>query len=110
MAKTPQKRVAETKNEPEFDDPFIEEVVKRVRAVVGREQAAKVAAQIVSLYSEERFSGPIAHPRHLREYDEIVPGSADRIIQMAERSLSHSQDMQHKALQADIQDQKDGRK
>lgn len=35
--------------------------------------------------SNEQFSGPIAHPKHLREYEDIVPGSAERIISMAEK-------------------------
>lgn len=79
MAKAPEKKSSGKGNVAE-DDPFIAEVIKRVSSVVGRERAAQVATQIIALYQEERFSGPIAHPKHLREYEEIVPGSADRII------------------------------
>lgn len=68
-----------------------------------------MVAQIVSLVQEERFSGPIAHPKHLREYEEIVPGSADRIVAMAEGNLAHAQTMQAKALDADITDMREGR-
>ncbi len=32
----------------------------------------------------EIFLGPLPHPGHLRQYDEIVPGAADHIIRMAE--------------------------
>jgi uncharacterized membrane protein len=64
----------------------------------------------VSLVQEERFSGPIAHPRHLREYDEIVPGSANRIIEMAEGALNHAQELQSFAVRADVDDQKEGRR
>ncbi len=35
------------------------------------------------------FSGPLPPPDVLREYNEIVPGSAERILQMAEREQSH---------------------
>jgi uncharacterized membrane protein len=35
------------------------------------------------------FSGPLPPPEVLREYNEIVPGSAERILQMAEREQSH---------------------
>jgi len=46
----------------------------------------------------------------LREYEEILPGSAERIIKMAEENLEHSRAMQDKALSADIRDIQDGRK
>ncbi|MBX9644638.1 MAG: DUF2335 domain-containing protein [Novosphingobium sp.] len=59
--------------------------------------------------SEERFSGPIAHPKHLRDYEEICPGAADRIISMAERSIQHAQDLQSQAMAGDIDDVRAGR-
>jgi len=37
----------------------------------------------------EFHSGPLPHPAILREYDATSPGAAERIIQMAERQLSH---------------------
>nr|WP_274605732.1 DUF2335 domain-containing protein [Afifella marina] len=46
----------------------------------------------------------------MREYEDILPGSADRIIKMAEAALEHQKTMQKQALDADIQDTRDGRK
>ncbi|HUD93421.1 DUF2335 domain-containing protein [Sphingobium sp.] len=86
-----------------------DEIAKRIGALVPPGQKAQVVAQVVSLVQQERFSGPIAHPKHLREYEEILPGSADRIIAMAERSLNHAQDIQMHALRADVGDVKAGR-
>ena len=108
MAKPPEKSLkAVTPAEP---DEFTQELVKRIGAVVSSPgQRAQVIAQVVGLVTEERFSGPIAHPRHLREYEEILPGSADRIIGMAESNLAHNQAMQAKALDGDIQDTHHGR-
>lgn len=34
------------------------------------------------------YSGPIPLPAHLEKYEELVPGSANRLIQMAEKSLN----------------------
>ncbi|MBU1175263.1 MAG: DUF2335 domain-containing protein [Alphaproteobacteria bacterium] len=113
MAKPPEKQPAsaEKRNPPELeDDAFAAEVARRVSSIVGRDQAAKVVAQVVSIERSERFQGPIAHPAHLREYEEILPGSAERIIKMAEENLEHSRAMQDKALSADIRDIQDGRK
>jgi uncharacterized membrane protein len=64
---------------------------------------------VVSIVQSERFSGPIAHPSHLREYEEICPGSADRIIAMAESNLAQMHKMQEKALDGEIRDHRDGR-
>jgi uncharacterized membrane protein len=63
----------------------------------------------MSVVYEERFSGPIAHPQHLREYEQICPGAADRIISMAERNLDHAQRMQDKSLDGEIADIRAGR-
>jgi uncharacterized membrane protein len=37
----------------------------------------------------ERFGGPLPHPEVLRQYDEIVPGAANRILLMAEQQEQH---------------------
>lgn len=74
MAKPPVKNNPNTSNNESGEtDPFIAEVSKRVRSLVDKDQAGAVITQITSLYAE-KFSGPIAHPRHLREYEDIVPG------------------------------------
>lgn len=108
MAKPPSK-VGNPPKEPHNDDDlFASEIAKRVSAIVGRDKAPQVTAQVVALFSE-RFSGPIAHPRHLREYEDIVPGAADRIICMAEGALIHQKKMEEIALLANVKDGKDGR-
>jgi uncharacterized membrane protein len=44
-----------------------------------------------------QFSGPIPPGPLLREYDVVVPGSADRIIAMAEREQEHQHAMERAA-------------
>jgi uncharacterized membrane protein len=110
LAKHTQKGQLEKSSPPEIqNDPFLAEVSKRVAAVVGKQQASQVVAQITALYMEESFSGPIAHPNHLRQYENILPGAADRIIKMAESSMEHSRAIQTTAIAAEIKDTKDGR-
>ena len=50
----------------------------------------RVAARITSIVLSERFSGPIPHPSHLREYENTLPGAAERIFTMAEKRLDHN--------------------
>lgn len=52
-----------------------------------------ILERLTSLVVSERFSGPIAHPRHLAEYERICPGAAERIIAMAEREQQSSRDI-----------------
>lgn len=42
----------------------------------------------VSLIRQE-FAGPLPHPSVLAGYDDVVPGSAERILRMAEKQLEH---------------------
>lgn len=110
LSKLPDK--APRRKSPPLDgdelDELAQQVAKRIGNIVSQGQQAQVVAQMVSLVSE-RFSGPIAHPKHLREYEEICPGAADRIISMAERNLDHAQNMQTQAMAGDIADVKAGR-
>lgn len=109
MAKPPEKISTTASPRTGNSEAFAAEIAKRLQSILGKEQREQVIAQMVSLYQEERYSGPIAHPRHMQEYEAILPGSADRIIAMAERSLQHQIDMQREALAADVADQKAGR-
>lgn len=69
-----------------------------------REQAAQVVVSIL----EESFAGPIAHPRHLEEYERIAPGASDRIIKMAEKAQDHNISMESLGVNAAISDEKRG--
>jgi len=40
--------------------------------------------------NDETFSGPIPHPDHLRQYENIQSGFADRMLKMAEDDLKHT--------------------
>ncbi|MGI9321977.1 MAG: DUF2335 domain-containing protein [Pseudomonadales bacterium] len=42
---------------------------------------------------EMQYSAPLPHPEHLRQYENTLPGAADRIFSMTEHNLEHSRDM-----------------
>jgi hypothetical protein len=48
------------------------------------------ALQAVSI----ELSGPLPHPQLLRQYDEVVPDGAERIVQLAEDQVHHRQAME----------------
>lgn len=52
-------------------------------------------AQMVQVSS---FNGPIPHPETLKGYEEVLKGSADRIISMAEKEQQHRFDCDNKII------------
>lgn len=65
------------------------------------EQVKQVVAEVVK---QELFSGPIPHPDIMRGYEDILPGSANRILVMAENQSMHRQSMERKMIEAESRD------
>ena len=49
-----------------------------------------------------KFSGPLPPPESLEGYERVLPGSADRILAMAEEQASHRISMEAAALQHEM--------
>ena len=87
----------------------LEDAIERVlEGKVQRRDIPEVARRLTQIAVSEQFSGPMPHPKHLREYDEILPGAAERILTMAERNLAHGIAMDEKLSSAEISDRKLG--
>ena len=56
----------------------------------------------------ESFSGPLPPPVVLKQYDEIVPGAADRILSMAESQSQHRQQLEKSVIESDIKNSRLG--
>lgn len=56
------------------------------------------AAQVLAA----SFQGPLPPPQILHEYDEIVQGSAERIICIFENQVKHRQELEKKVITSDI--------
>jgi len=50
----------------------------------------------------ELYAGPLPHPDTLKKFEEILPGSADRILKQAENQTRHRIEMESKVINADI--------
>lgn len=48
------------------------------------------------------FCGPLPPPEILQQYNEILPGAANRIITMAEEQSSHRRILESKVINSDI--------
>ena len=71
----------------------VREVEKTLQQAAGKKlPPASVALSLVrtvQTHIDESFSGPLPPPRHLREYDEIVPGAGREIIDMTREEQKH---------------------
>ncbi len=57
---------------------------------------------------EESWFGPLPHPSVLREYEAIVPGSAERIIRMAEADTTQKADTDRLLAEGEVDAEKQG--
>lgn len=56
------------------------------------------------LLSASLFSGPLPPPTILQGYEDVLPGSADRILKMAEKEQSNRHDLVNKQINSEIRD------
>lgn len=50
----------------------------------------------------ESFSGPIPPPTILAQYDQVLPGSAERILKMAETQEAHRHVIEAKVIKSEV--------
>mgnify|MGYP007051724155 CR=1 FL=1 len=64
-------------NEPPDPETLEGEVEHKLEAVLSnlsKVQREQIIAKVIGVVRTEMFSGPLPHPRHLEEYERIVPG------------------------------------
>lgn len=95
------------KEQMNIEDPDnrrkLEEDETEVAEAVGAETAEAVREVVVEAMRGE-FRGPIPPPSIIKGYEEVVAGSADRIIKMAENQAAHRQEMERKMIRDDSRD------
>ncbi len=109
MAKIPGKPTESAESQPEnAAEQSIEAELERQLAPVlsnmSNVQRGQILGKVVQIVRSEHYSGPLPHPRHLQEYNNVVPNGADRIIAMAERQLAHDMEIQSKIVNCEIRD------
>lgn len=57
----------------------------------GTDIQATITGSVVAVASS--FEGPLPHPDDLARYESVLPGSAERILRMAEQQAEHRRDV-----------------
>lgn len=86
--------------EPESPDKIIMDAVPD-----DRKKEVKEALMVIR---SEMFSGPIPPPESLARYEQIQPGSADRILKMAEKQQEHRMCLESKVIGSQVEQSKRG--
>lgn len=66
------------------------------------------SALVGVLTTRSEFRGPIPHPQLLKQYDEALPGSAERILRMAEQEQEHRFKIVSQCIDSDTKESKLG--
>jgi uncharacterized membrane protein len=60
--------------------------------------------QVGLMIAQSKVSSPLPPPSHLKQYEDILPGAADRILKMAENQATHRQDIEMAIVEANTRD------
>ena len=79
-----------------------DDLEERAKAVPGALRIDEEASSPATLMTEfTALSGPLPPPEMLAQYEEILPGAAERILSMAERQAEHRQKMEQDESEAE---------
>ena len=79
-----------------------DDLEERAKAVPGALRIDEEAPSPATLMTEfTALSGPLPPPEMLAQYEEILPGAAERILSMAERQAEHRQKMERDESEAE---------
>ena len=93
-------------SDPRQTDIEIEALQRQLQRTLGSSvppEKLPAVRRIISRYIhkiEEHYSGPLPHPRHLEHFERTLPGSAERILTMAEKEQRHRHGWEDKQLSA----------
>lgn len=58
--------------------------------------------QMRQMVAQQHWSGPLPPPEQLARFEDVLPGTAARIIAMAEKEGEHSREVQMRAVRATV--------
>lgn len=68
----------------------------------------QVQQQVISIIQAQHWSGPIPSPDALEKYEKVIPGSANRLLQLAEKEQAHRHSMDRESLSTKARDVRRG--
>jgi uncharacterized membrane protein len=94
--------------DPPVEKRLRQSVEAAIAPEVAPEKRALVVRRVVAAVSEEFYQGPLPHPKHLQAYEDASPGSANRILAMAEKAQERHEMRLDKAMDYEFADRRLG--
>ena len=83
----------------------IEKIIKEDPSILENDsELENLSKKTLINVASARFQGPIPHPELMKGYEEALPGSADRILRMAEEQSSHRRKMEEQYMRTQSRD------
>jgi len=89
-------------------DSLRSEIEREIGEIVQAGDRPKLVDRVSSLILRESFRGPLPPPRHFREYEDVFPGAAARILAMAEKEQNSNIELSQLALSPEISERRLG--
>jgi uncharacterized membrane protein len=84
-------------NKP-IKNPVTEEELKEALESIPEEKRNTIMSGIFAMVESRQFSGPLPAPEDFAKYEENLPGSAERILRMAEKQQEHRIESESKII------------
>lgn len=68
----------------------------------------KLKSILISESKTMRFAGPLPPPEILQQYNEILPGAAERVFSLTEKQAAHRMNLENSIVQAQIRESSRG--
>jgi uncharacterized membrane protein len=81
---------------------ILEEVRPYINPNKMRQAEEHLGSVVVQELYQEFHQGPLPSPRQLSGYEKVLPGSAERIMKMAEKEQDHRQGCENRLIGAEI--------
>lgn len=87
----PDKRTVSTERDSEIEDDLSKLLPPDLRQEIESAEPEEREMMLAAAVKSVQYTGPLPPGYMLREYEEVLPGAADRVFRMAEQQAEHRQ-------------------
>ncbi len=81
---------------------------KRAARSVSKIPQKKIASIVKTQFEAEVYKGPLPHPDHLKQYEELYPGASKQIFTMFENQSNHRMSIETSVTASNIRGERFG--
>ena len=95
---------------PEKSDAIVESNDKAIETILNAvpDDKKKDVIKAITIVQQETYAGPIPHPKLIAGYEQLLPGSADRFLKMAEQQQAHRMELEKMAVSSQLKSNERG--